>query len=218
MQLYQLSFPNGKSYIGITSQTAQDRFKDHCKMSRKFPCQKAIQKYGKGNVVLTVLATVDNWELLCLAEIEAIEKFNTFKPNGYNLTLGGDGNVIVGIYGEERIIREKERRKKNHEAYSIKNKEKINEKSKVYYLENKEKVSEYKKQHREKNREEINEKKKIHYLKNKEEILKKHKIYVEKNKEERAKKNKLRYEKNKEIISEKRKLNYKSIKNKENEK
>jgi len=92
MQLYKLDFPNGKSYIGITSKTAQQRFKEHCCQSKnKNPCQSAIKKYGKENVKLTVLSTVDNWELLCLAEIEAIEKFNTFKPNGYNITKGGEG-------------------------------------------------------------------------------------------------------------------------------
>ena len=90
MQLYQLSFPNGKKYIGITSQTAQERFKKHCfKSNNKNPCQKAIHKYGKENVVLTVLATVDNWELLCLSEI---------KENGTTTLRDG------AVYSERNII------------------------------------------------------------------------------------------------------------------
>jgi group I intron endonuclease len=101
MQLYQLSFPNKKSYIGISSKNAQDRFKEHCKENRTF-VSKAIKKYGKENVIVTVLANVDNWELLCLAEIEAIEKFNTRKPNGYNLTNGGDGVIGLVITQEHR--------------------------------------------------------------------------------------------------------------------
>lgn len=109
MQLYQLSFPNGKKYIGITSKTVKERFIRHCApANNKNACQRAIHKYGKENVIVTVLAECDNWELLCLSEMEAIEKFNTIAPNGYNLTLGGEGNTIVGIYGEERIIRDKE--------------------------------------------------------------------------------------------------------------
>ncbi|HLP97024.1 MAG TPA: GIY-YIG nuclease family protein [Sideroxyarcus sp.] len=32
--LYQLVFPDGKSYIGITSKTAKQRFKEHCLNSR----------------------------------------------------------------------------------------------------------------------------------------------------------------------------------------
>jgi len=92
MQLYRLSFPNGKKYIGITSKTAKERFKEHCAPSNRINAvQHAIHKYGKESVKLTVLAECDNWELLNLAEIEAVEKFNTFYPNGYNLTLGGDG-------------------------------------------------------------------------------------------------------------------------------
>jgi len=96
MQLYKLDFPSGKSYIGITSRTAEKRFLGHIASARKRPfgiVSLAIKKYGVENVVLSILATVDNWELLCLAEQEAIEKFNTFSPNGYNLTLGGDGGL-----------------------------------------------------------------------------------------------------------------------------
>ena len=94
MQLYKLDFPNGKSYIGITSRTAEKRFAAHisCSINRPFGIVSfAIKKYGAESVVLSILATVDNWELLCLAEIEAIEKFNTKSPSGYNLTDGGDG-------------------------------------------------------------------------------------------------------------------------------
>jgi len=95
MQLYQLLFPNGKKYIGITSKTAKERFVKHCsKHSCCVYLKRAIEKYGKENVVITVLAVADDWELLCLAEQEAIEKFNTAAPNGYNITLGGNG-----IYG-----------------------------------------------------------------------------------------------------------------------
>jgi len=105
MQLYKLDFPSKKSYIGITSKTAKERFEDHFqkRIKSRSACQKAIHKYGKENVVLTVLATVDNWELLCLSEIEAIEKFNTFSPNGYNLTRGGDGSLGVIVSNETKL-------------------------------------------------------------------------------------------------------------------
>ena len=118
MQLYQLLFPNGKRYIGITSKTAQERFNAHCSQSQnKNPCQHAIHKYGKENVVLTVLATVDSWELLCLAEIEAIEKYQTFGKKGYNLTHGGEGNLTVNVFGKERIERDRERASVYQKAY-----------------------------------------------------------------------------------------------------
>ena len=57
--LYQLIFPNGKSYIGITIKTAEQRFKVHCQNSKngiteapnQSPKEKAItdQKYGLDN-------------------------------------------------------------------------------------------------------------------------------------------------------------------------
>lgn len=57
--LYQLVFPNGKSYIGITSKTAEQRFKAHCINAKNgiteypdySPAQKAIsdKKYGLDN-------------------------------------------------------------------------------------------------------------------------------------------------------------------------
>jgi group I intron endonuclease len=102
MQLYQLLFPNGKKYIGITSKTAEERFKTHCVSHKKYPVALAVKKYGKENIVLTVLATVDSWELLCLAEIEAIEKINTKAPNGYNLTNGGDGIIGLAVTEERK--------------------------------------------------------------------------------------------------------------------
>ena len=57
--LYQLIFPNGKSYIGITKKTAEQRFKAHCLNAKNgiteypdySPSQKAIsdRKYGLDN-------------------------------------------------------------------------------------------------------------------------------------------------------------------------
>lgn len=94
MYLYKISFPKhltAKCYIGITSQTLKKRFKGHCRLSSDSLVSRAIKKHGKGNSIITVFGECDSWELLCLAEIEAIEKFNTFAPNGYNLTKGGEG-------------------------------------------------------------------------------------------------------------------------------
>lgn len=94
MYLYKISFPEHlttKCYIGITSQTLKNRFKGHCRLSSDSLISRAIKKHGKNNAIMSVIAECDNWELLCLAEVEAIEKFNSFSPNGYNLTLGGEG-------------------------------------------------------------------------------------------------------------------------------
>ncbi len=145
MQLYQLKFPNGKSYIGITSKTAEKRFNQHClPANNKNACQKAIYKYGRDNVVLTVLATVDNYELLQLAEQEAIEKFNTYASNGkgYNLTLGGGGTIgrLASDETKNKIAKKAIGRKHSLEA---KEKVSVFNKGKIVSNETKLKMSAY---------------------------------------------------------------------------
>ena len=206
MQLYRLLFPNGKRYIGITSKTAQERFKAHCFPSQKQnACQKAIHKYGKENVVLTVLATVDNWELLCLAEIEAIEKFNTFAPNGYNLTLGGEGSLVVSVYGHDRLVRDKEIRA----SYLANNRKCLLAKRKEYRHKNSNKIMDYrKKQYRK-----TVDRYKQWYQENRGVALVKRKEYYEKNKEILRNKANAHYQKNKVLIIKKRGEKRMKIKN-----
>jgi len=208
MQLYQLKFPNGKSYIGITSKTAQERFKAHCsKSQKKNACQVAINKYGKENVKLKVLATVENWELLCLAEIEAIEKFNTFAPNGngYNLTMGGEGSLVVSVYGQDRLVRDKGIRA----AYLANNRECLLSKRKKYRDKNSTKIVEY----RINNIEKTVKYSKQWYQINRDIVIEKQKIYREKNKEIIRNKANMHYQKNKSLITKNRREKRIKIKN-----
>lgn len=94
-QLYKLDFPNGKSYIGITTKTAAERLKTH---GRDAPREKpgggpalyrAWRKHGAPT--LTVLAIVDD-AYLCETERRAIAVFGTLSPGGYNLTVGGESS------------------------------------------------------------------------------------------------------------------------------
>lgn len=92
MYLYKLSFKSTKKeYIGITTRSINLRFNQHINPNVKIKSlvQKAIAKHG--NPKLEILSECDDWELLCLAEMEAIDKYGTFSPKGYNLTFGGDG-------------------------------------------------------------------------------------------------------------------------------
>ena len=200
MQLYQLKFPNDKSYIGITSKTAEERFKQHCKLSlskKRYAVHAAIRKYGKENVVLTVLDTVDNWELLCLAEMEAIEKFNTFMPNGYNLTLGGDGTQTVGIYGAERIARDKEVKLEKAKSYRIANTEKLKQKSLDYYKLNADVLNKKKIIYRKNNSDYIRVRRKKYYKSNVADISQKSLDYYKLNADVLKKRSLLRYYSNK---------------------
>ena len=86
--LYKISTPSGKSYIGITKNTAEKRFKQHQKSI--MPIGDAIRKYGD-KVTLETLVISDSWEYLKELEIKAIAIFDTFSQNGYNCTKGGEG-------------------------------------------------------------------------------------------------------------------------------
>jgi group I intron endonuclease len=92
--LYKLTFSSGKAYIGVTRRRLSARMQDHRKRAgrtrkdEKFAIYEAWRKYGEP--VVEILAVVEN-EDLAAAEIRAIELFRTLSPNGYNLTLGGDG-------------------------------------------------------------------------------------------------------------------------------
>jgi hypothetical protein len=91
-ELYKLTFPSGKCYIGITGKTATERFKGHvahCKRGRRYAVHEAILKYGEDSVVVETLA-VGEMDYLRIVERRAVGVFNTLYPNGYNLTAGGD--------------------------------------------------------------------------------------------------------------------------------
>lgn len=91
--LYQIEFPNGKSYIGITIATARRRFDEHAyKASRQSIglIHKALRKYGIESVTLRTLA-IGSWDYLCDLERAAIKAYGTFGIGGYNMTAGGDG-------------------------------------------------------------------------------------------------------------------------------
>jgi hypothetical protein len=91
-ELYKLTFPSGKAYIGITLSTARERLRHHYYgRSRNYAISNAIKKYGVDAVQIDVLARSDNWDDLCRLECEAIEEHRTRFPGGYNLTGGGEG-------------------------------------------------------------------------------------------------------------------------------
>lgn len=83
---------NGKTYIGITSRTPEQRWKNGAGYICNQCFYNAIQKYGWDNGF--------THEIICdkLSESEAKEKevkyinlYDSMYPNGYNLTLGGEG-------------------------------------------------------------------------------------------------------------------------------
>lgn len=87
-----------KIYIGKTETSVQDRWKGHCRAAfleshsdYNFPFHRTIRKYGKENFRVEEIEEVEDSEELKEREKFWINKFNSYY-NGYNSTLGGDGN------------------------------------------------------------------------------------------------------------------------------
>lgn len=89
---------NEKSYIGKTLFSIEERFKQHCKASKKESLERrhlynAMRKYGVEHFhIEQVEKCSDN--IVNEREKYWIEYFDTFN-NGYNDTLGGDGRSYI---------------------------------------------------------------------------------------------------------------------------
>ena len=90
--LYIHTFPNGKRYIGITSQKPEGRWgEDGKNYETQSLMKRAIEKYGWSNVKHEVLFTELTKEEAINKEIELIEKYNTTdRKYGYNVGTGGE--------------------------------------------------------------------------------------------------------------------------------
>ncbi len=104
--------PSGKSYIGQTVRTFNERWSKHITnaFSQDPSCRalaEAIKKYGEKAFKKEILVNCTDAEL-DEYEIEMIEKYNTLSPNGYNLREGG----ITTKYSEESKKKMSETQKK----------------------------------------------------------------------------------------------------------
>lgn len=86
---------NDKIYVGQTTQKLKNRWKSHKYFSRKRKSilYNAMRKYGIENFKIEELESCDTKEQLNEREIYWIKELNSKKPNGYNLTDGGEGSV-----------------------------------------------------------------------------------------------------------------------------
>jgi group I intron endonuclease len=86
--IYMLKSPSGKSYIGQTTRSVEERFKAHLKKSSQ--CRGisgAIKKYGWENFELDWYECPDNE--LNKHEKWMVKLLGTISPEGYNLKEGG---------------------------------------------------------------------------------------------------------------------------------
>lgn len=106
MLVYQITNKiDGKRYIGQTTKSLEDRWKDHIAVRKNPSCRylySAIQKHGAENFeVKTLIIVGTKWEM-DLYETGLIKAYNTKAPNGYNLTDGGDGAQGFVFTDEQR--------------------------------------------------------------------------------------------------------------------
>lgn len=91
-KVYCYTGENNKKYVGITARTLYDRagknginyIKDNYKFGN------AIQKYGFNFFTVEILEDNLSFDQACEKEKYYIDLYDSFK-NGYNSTLGGDG-------------------------------------------------------------------------------------------------------------------------------
>ena len=110
---------NGKSYIGQTIQDAvKTRIRYHFAGRGNQLVKRAIEKYGQDAFTYEILYDGIIPDFLDILEIEAIAKFNTLSPHGYNLTTGGEGGSPSDETRQKHLeaIRHPEVRQKHLEA------------------------------------------------------------------------------------------------------
>jgi len=92
---------NNKEYIGLTTRTLEERWKQHIRESNReggwewnTPLGNAIKKYGKDSFEVFVLEECSSETEMKQKEIQLIrERKSLASETGYNLTLGGDGRL-----------------------------------------------------------------------------------------------------------------------------
>ena len=90
---------NGKSYIGQTIKSLEERKLRHKHESHRSYFHNSLRKHGFENFKWTILGHCDSKEELDEMEFHYIMQYDSFN-SGYNLTLGGEG-VVGNICSEE---------------------------------------------------------------------------------------------------------------------
>ena len=98
--------PSDKSYIGISiHEPEKGRIKKHLSGNGNIIIARAVKKYGKDAFTYEILEQNVFPDLLPDLEVFYIKKFNTVRPNGFNLTSGGEENKAVSPETREKMSR-----------------------------------------------------------------------------------------------------------------
>jgi len=100
---------NQRYYVGITTRSIKHRWEGHKraaegeKILNLKGLHAAMRKFGLENFKITQLGKYDSLKKLAKAEVQAIKKYHSLTPNGYNLNRGGGINPRFGPYEVEGI-------------------------------------------------------------------------------------------------------------------
>lgn len=115
-EVYKLSFPNGKSYIGKTRCGVGLRIRQHYNHKTNQLIHRAFRKYKFACV--EILATCSSDEAAAHWEKYYVGKLKTLNPGGYNLNSGGTSNCVVTAECKNRISSTMKQRAKNPDRRS----------------------------------------------------------------------------------------------------
>lgn len=113
---------NGKSYIGLTTTNLKTRMKNHFREKKHI--SNVLKKYKEHCVVEEICSTTNLIDLNYL-ETYFINHYNTFYPNGYNHTKGGDSKGSISEVTRQKLIN-------SHLGQVSKNKGKIKSHNEIY--------------------------------------------------------------------------------------
>lgn len=82
---------NGKSYIGQSWKTLEERRDEHLSSSGPYPFLRALKKRADKFEWTVLLEGIENQKDLDEAEVKCISSLDTLWPKGYNLQMGGRG-------------------------------------------------------------------------------------------------------------------------------
>jgi len=100
--IYLHRCPNGKCYVGMTSQMVNQRWgKNGYKYKNNKDFYPDIEIYGWDNIEHIILEEGLSREDACESEKYNIKKYNCIYPNGYNLSIGGDIGALGCVRSEE---------------------------------------------------------------------------------------------------------------------
>lgn len=97
MVIYKITnLINEKIYIGQTTKTIEQRFKEHCKTTSGCRALKnAIKKYGSNNFSIEIIENCNSLDELNIREEYWIKHYNSLVPRGYNLQSGGGNHTVT---------------------------------------------------------------------------------------------------------------------------